>query len=67
MPESLKAKVEEAVSVLRDHQLREERQQPPNTSAPTGVPEPDCAYVAQQRGHPDGLLLPRDADVPEAI
>ena len=30
VPESLKAKVEEAVSVLRDHQLREERQQPPN-------------------------------------
>ena len=39
VPESLKAKVEEAVSVLRDHQLREERQQPPNVSVPTGVPE----------------------------
>ena len=39
VPESLKAKVEEAVSVLRDHQLREERQQPPNATMPTAVPE----------------------------
>ena len=39
VPESLKAKVEEAVSVLRDHQLREERQQPPNANVSTGVPE----------------------------
>lgn len=38
VPESLKAKVEEAVSVLRDHQLREERQ-PPNATMPTAVPE----------------------------
>ena len=37
VPESLKAKVEEAVNVLHDHQLKE-RTQP--ISPPTGIPLP---------------------------